>query len=105
MKENVLDVLMYLFETYVDTEDETEPDQIDLRNDLSLAGFRDSEIDRALDWLVRMPRSRESRHDPSHRGLCRRGRCRPYRELLRPVQRRSRSRFHGVFIRRDLGAR
>ncbi len=51
MKENVLDVLMYLFETYVETEDEPEPDQNDLRNDLSLAGFGDAEIDRALDWL------------------------------------------------------
>ena len=51
MKENVLDVLMYLFETYVDTEDNPEPDQNELRNDLSLAGFGDAEIDRALDWL------------------------------------------------------
>ncbi len=51
MKENVLDVLMYLFETYVDTEEDPEPDQNELRNDLSLAGFGDAEIDRALDWL------------------------------------------------------
>ncbi len=27
MKENVLDVLMYLFETYIDAEEEPEPDQ------------------------------------------------------------------------------
>ena len=51
MKENVLDVLMYLFETYIDTEEEPEPDQNELRNDLSQAGFGDVEIDRALDWL------------------------------------------------------
>ena len=51
MKENVLDVLMYLFETYVDTEDEPEPDQNELRLELSRAGFGDSEIERALDWL------------------------------------------------------
>lgn len=51
MKENVLDVLMYLFETYVDTEEEPEPDQHELRDELSRAGFGDPEIDRALDWL------------------------------------------------------
>ena len=51
MKENVLDVLMYLFETYVDTEDDPEPDHSELRNELSRAGFADPEIDRALDWL------------------------------------------------------
>ena len=51
MKENVLDVLMYLFETYVDTEEEQEQDQNELREELVRAGFNDSEIDHALDWL------------------------------------------------------
>ena len=51
MKENVLDVLMYLFETYVDTDEEPEPDQNELRGELASAGFGDAEIDRALDWL------------------------------------------------------
>ncbi len=51
MKENVLDVLMYLFETYVDTEEDPEPDQNELRLELSRAGFGDIEIERALTWL------------------------------------------------------
>jgi Smg protein len=51
MKENVLDVLMYLFETYVDTDEEPEADQNELRDELSRAGFADPEIDRELDWL------------------------------------------------------
>ena len=51
MKETVLDVLMYLFESFVDSEDEPEPDRNDLREELERAGFRDREIDRALDWL------------------------------------------------------
>ena len=51
MKENVLDVLMYLFESYVDTEEIPEPDQNELRLELAQAGFGDSEIERALDWL------------------------------------------------------
>jgi Smg protein len=51
MKENVLDVLMYLFETYVDTDEEPEADQNELRDELARAGFADPEIERALDWL------------------------------------------------------
>jgi Smg protein len=51
MKETVLDVLMYLFETFVDSEDEPEPDRLELRDELARAGFGDCEIDRALDWL------------------------------------------------------
>jgi Smg protein len=51
MKENVLDVLMYLFETYVDTDEEPEADHNELRDELLRAGFGDPEIDRALHWL------------------------------------------------------
>ena len=51
MKENVLDVLMYLFDTYVDTEEEPETDHNELRDELACAGFGDPEIDRALEWL------------------------------------------------------
>ncbi len=51
MKENVLDVLMYLFETYIDADEEPQPDQNELRDELARAGFGDIEIDRALDWL------------------------------------------------------
>ncbi len=51
MKENVLDVLMYLFDTYVDADEEPEADHNELRDELGRAGFGDPEIDRALDWL------------------------------------------------------
>ena len=60
MKENVLDVLMYLFETYVDTEEDPEPDQNELRLELSRAGFGDVEIERALDWLDGLTDHQES---------------------------------------------
>ena len=50
MKETVLDVLMYLFECFVDSEDEPEPDRNELREELERAGFRERKIDRALDW-------------------------------------------------------
>jgi Smg protein len=53
MSETVLDVLMYLFETYSeqDLDKEPEPDQNLLREELLLAGFGEPEVDRALDWL------------------------------------------------------
>jgi len=51
MKENVLDVLMYLFETYTDADTEPEPDRNALRDELERAGFHHGEIDRALEWL------------------------------------------------------
>ena len=51
MKESVLDVLMYLFESYIESQDEPEPSRHDLKRELGRAGFHDREIDRALDWL------------------------------------------------------
>ena len=51
MKENVLDVLIYLFENYMFDEEEHEPDQETLAQELSQAGFEHGMIDRAFDWL------------------------------------------------------
>ncbi len=51
MKENVLDVLIYLFENYMFDEEGYEPDQETLAQALSQAGFEHSMIDRAFDWL------------------------------------------------------
>jgi Smg protein len=51
MKETVLDVLMYLFESFVDSDDEPEPDRNALKEELERAGFGEREIEGALDWL------------------------------------------------------
>lgn len=51
MKETVLEVLLYLFESFVDSEDEPEPDRHELKEELERVGFREREIERALDWL------------------------------------------------------
>ena len=51
MNETVLDVLMYLFENFSDQEYTYAPDQMALRKELLQAGFNESEVDRALDWL------------------------------------------------------
>ncbi|MEQ6340950.1 MAG: DUF494 family protein [Gammaproteobacteria bacterium] len=60
MKENVLDVLMYLFENYLDGELETAPDQEALRKELIEAGFHYGEIDKAFTWLEGMAQMREN---------------------------------------------
>ena len=61
MKEGVFDVLMYLFETYIDADEDPEPDQNELRGELVKAGFGDTEIDRALDWLDGLAESHSER--------------------------------------------
>ena len=64
MKENIIEVLLYLFEYYIDTSAELEADQAEgseqqteiidkssLELELEQAGFRPQEISKALDWL------------------------------------------------------
>lgn len=51
MKESVLDVLMYLFEHYLDEETEVDSDQESLRSELVRAGFPEAEIGKAFAWL------------------------------------------------------
>jgi Smg protein len=52
MKENVFDVLMYLFENYyMDDESPVTPDREFMQQELRNAGFPGSEIDRAFNWL------------------------------------------------------
>ena len=51
MKENVLDVLIYLFETYANTNDQQDHSENQLLIKLRSAGFSHIEIDRAMDWL------------------------------------------------------
>ena len=58
MKENVLDVLMYLFENYLDDDDtETEADRETLTVELEEAGFAKLEINKAFDWLENLARN------------------------------------------------
>ena len=52
MKENVFDVLMYLFENYyMDDDNPVAPDRDSVQQELSKAGFPLEEIDRAFSWM------------------------------------------------------
>ncbi|HUX74377.1 MAG TPA: DUF494 domain-containing protein [Steroidobacteraceae bacterium] len=51
MKDNVLDLLIYLFENYMSADDLPRPDRHTLQSELDRAGFAEPDIDRALEWL------------------------------------------------------
>jgi Smg protein len=51
MKETVLDVLMYLFDNYIEEDIELNPDQESLKAQLKQAGFVDHQVDKAFNWL------------------------------------------------------
>lgn len=50
MKENVLDVLMYLFQNYMEEVD-ADPDRASIQSELLAAGFLSREIQQAFEWL------------------------------------------------------
>ena len=58
MKENVLDVLMYLFENYIYDEPDDTPDRDSLENTLKEAGFTAGEITKAFNWLDALAQQR-----------------------------------------------
>lgn len=51
MKENVLDVLVYLFENYMADDIDPPEDHESLQTELRQAGFGQGEISKAFDWL------------------------------------------------------
>ncbi len=51
MKENTLDVLFYLFDNYPEMGDNLPEDRASMHGYLQEAGFLNSEITRAFDWL------------------------------------------------------
>jgi len=63
MKQNVFDVLMYLFENYINDESEIDQDQDVLKEVLLEAGFKQNEIRKAFDWLEGLA---ELQDDPPH---------------------------------------
>jgi Smg protein len=65
MKENVIDVLLYLFEHYIDNDDASQPDKAALETELEQVGFPELEIDKALVWLENMTVIAEESADSS----------------------------------------
>jgi Smg protein len=51
MKQNIFEVLIYLFENYLDDDNDVPPDSDAIRTDLIDAGFENAEVNKAFDWL------------------------------------------------------
>lgn len=51
MKENILDVLMYLFENYMDEDNQLHENEEVLRVELVEAGFENNQVGMAFEWL------------------------------------------------------
>lgn len=51
MNENVIDVLIYIYETYMDGEQPVPADHVVMQEELLEAGFQQGEIAKAFDWL------------------------------------------------------
>lgn len=64
MKESILDVLMYLFENYLDEEDVLS-NQDNLEVELMEAGFETQKIERAFQWLESLGERRENSAFPA----------------------------------------
>jgi Uncharacterized protein conserved in bacteria len=71
MKETVLDVLMYLFENYHETEFEDSSNRPTLLVELEAAGFPADEIGHAFSWLEGLASSRGAAGEPSQVGALR----------------------------------
>lgn len=59
MKENVFDILMYLFEHYFHEPGDIDPSRSEIETELQGAGFNDDQIHKALNWIDALAENRE----------------------------------------------
>lgn len=59
MKETIFDVLMYLFEHYMDNEVDLFPDSDNIKSELTQAGFDLNDVDKAFIWLESLSAQRD----------------------------------------------
>ncbi|OAN12622.1 hypothetical protein A3K86_17075 [Photobacterium jeanii] len=60
----MMDILMYLFETYIHSDAELLVDQDELSDELLRAGFRQDDIYKALTWLEKLAALQETEQQP-----------------------------------------
>ncbi|MCB1760982.1 MAG: DUF494 domain-containing protein [Gammaproteobacteria bacterium] len=61
MNENVVDILIYLFENYMDSDQNPPSDQDVIHEELLQAGFPEVEIDKAFQWMEELALRQENR--------------------------------------------
>ncbi|AMG30645.1 DUF494 domain-containing protein [Grimontia hollisae] len=60
----MMDILMYLFETYIHSDVELMVDQDELADELSRAGFHQDDIYKALNWLEKLAQLQDADRTP-----------------------------------------
>ncbi|KKC98450.1 MULTISPECIES: DUF494 family protein [Photobacterium] len=60
----MMDILMYLFETYIHSDAELMVDQDELSEELLRAGFHQEDIYKALNWLEKLAALQDTDHTP-----------------------------------------
>jgi len=66
MKQNVMDILKYLFESYLDEEFRHIPTDKNVQKELSLAGFNNQNIKKAFQWLDDLVLLKENLFDKNY---------------------------------------
>ena len=66
MKQSVFDVLMYLFENYMDEENPIQADPETIKTQLTDAGFRQSHVAKAFEWLEELVRLQDEGNKLTH---------------------------------------
>lgn len=66
MKENVVDILKYLFESYLDEEFNHIPTGKQVQKELSLAGFNNQNITKAFQWLEDLASIKNNTFEQQH---------------------------------------
>jgi Smg protein len=63
VNENIIDVLIYIYETYMDGEKQLPSDQVLIEEHLLKVGFHEGEINKAFDWLDELAWRQGSLHE------------------------------------------
>ncbi|MCP4282882.1 MAG: DUF494 domain-containing protein [Gammaproteobacteria bacterium] len=66
MNENVVDILIYLYENYMDSDQNPPSDQEVIHEELMQAGFPESEIDKAFQWMEELAQRQGTQDLPTH---------------------------------------
>jgi Smg protein len=66
MNENVVDILIYLYENYMDAEQNPPSDQQEIHEELVQAGFPEREIDKAFQWMDELALRQDAQNYRDH---------------------------------------
>lgn len=66
MNENVVDILIYLFENFMDADQSAKPDQSALQEELLQAGFTEMMVKKAFQWLDELALRQRSCQQSAH---------------------------------------